>query len=213
MNNGEPKNRLELENQLWSEGFKRVMGLDEVGRGCLAGPVVAAGVVFEPGTDIPGIRDSKQISEKERNELSELIKEKAVFWTIKEGSIDLIDEINILWASIKTMQTCTESENANPDYLLVDGNRYTSSLIPYTCVVKGDDKSMSIGAASILAKVYRDNLMKSLHEKYPEFGWGENVGYPTPRHKKALREFGYTKYHRKSFRLGTEEKYKISGKY
>ena len=199
--------RTELERQLWSEGFTRVMGLDEVGRGCLAGPVVAAGVIFEPGTEIEGIRDSKRIGEEEREVLAELIKEKALYWTVKEGSISEIDKLNILWASLNTMQKCVDEKGANPDYLLVDGNKYIASLIPYTCVVKGDDKSMTIGASSILAKVYRDKLMKELHVKFPEFGWDSNVGYPTPHHKKALIEVGITEHHRLSFSLGTEKLY------
>jgi len=102
------------------------------------------------------------------------------------------------------MQKCVDSVKMTPDYLLVDGNRYISSLIPYTCLVKGDDRSMSIAAASILAKVYRDDLMKELHEKFPEYGWASNVGYPTKVHKQGLKDFGYTKYHRTSFKLGTD---------
>lgn len=202
--------RLKLEKELWNEGYRRIMGLDEVGRGCLAGPVVAAGVIFEPETDIPAIRDSKLTSEKERLLLAEEIKEKAAYWTILEGSTEVIDELNILWASIQTMQRCAEQKGADPDYLLVDGNRYTASLIPYTCVIKGDDKSQTIGAASILAKVYRDELMKELHKECPEFGWDTNVGYPTGAHRKALAEHGYTLYHRRSFKLNTDRKYKAS---
>lgn len=199
--------RLSFEKKLWAEGFKRVMGLDEVGRGCLAGPVVAAGVIFKPHTQIDGIRDSKKMTETERNTLAEVIKEEAEFWIVQEGSLEVIESLNILWASIKTMQDCTEVGEAKPDYLLVDGNKFTASLIPYTCVIKGDDRSMSIGAASILAKVYRDRLMKELHKKYPEFGWENNVGYPTPQHKSALLKFGLTPYHRKSFKLGTSKSY------
>lgn len=198
----------EIEQQLWGEGFNRVMGLDEVGRGCLAGPVVAAGVILRPGTTIIGVQDSKKLSEKERVELAEIIKSESLFWTVKEGSLEEIERLNILWASLHTMQKCVEESGADPDYLLVDGNRYTTSLIPYTCVVKGDDKSVSIGAASILAKVYRDELMKKLDKEFPEFGWKKNVGYPTPVHKKALIEHGYTKYHRMGFNLGTQKNYK-----
>lgn len=202
------ESRLKIEKQLWKEGFQRIMGLDEVGRGCLAGPVVAAGVILKAGTKIEGIRDSKQISEFERFEIEKEIKAKALFYTVQEGSLAEIDELNILWASINTMQKCVEIAGANPDYLLVDGNRYTTSLVPFTCVVKGDDKSMSIGAASILAKNYRDRLMRKLAMEYPEYKWDENVGYPTPAHKQALQTFGFTKYHRKSFKLGTTLAYK-----
>lgn len=198
--------RLEYEKKLWKEGFHKVIGLDEVGRGCLAGPVVAAGVILKSGTSIEGIRDSKKIPAKEREELASEIKKRAFFWAIKEGNIVEIDRLNILWASLATMQKCVEE--ASPDYLLVDGNRYLTSLIPHTCLIKGDDRSMSIGAASILAKVYRDNRMNELSQEYPEFGWDTNVGYPTPKHKKALKEFGKTEYHRNSFKLGTEKIYK-----
>jgi len=202
------KDRTKIEKKLWSEGFKRVMGLDEVGRGCLSGPVVAAGVIFKEGVQINGIKDSKQITEKQRFILEEEIKEKALFFTVQEGTLREIFELNILWASINTMKKCAEDNDANPDYLLIDGNRYTTSFIPHTCIVKGDDKSISIGAASILAKNYRDRYMKRLHKNYPEFGWDKNVGYPTPKHKKALQEFGITPHHRLGFNLGTEKKYK-----
>jgi len=200
-------NRTKIEEELWSEGFKRIMGLDEVGRGCLCGQVVAAGVIFEEGIKIDGIKDSKAINEKNRLLLEEEIKEKALFYTIQEGSIKEIFDLNILWASINTMKKCAEDKGANPDYLLVDGNKYTNSLIPHTCIIKGDDKSISIGAASILAKNYRDRYMKRLDEKFPEFNWKSNVGYPTPHHKKALKQFGYTPHHRLGFNLGTDKKY------
>lgn len=203
-------NRTKIEEELWNEGFKRIMGLDEVGRGCLCGPVVAAGVIFEEGIKIDGIKDSKAINEKNRLLLEEEIKEKALFYTIQEGSIKEIFDLNILWASINTMQKCAEDEGADPDYLLVDGNKYTTSLIPHTCIIKGDDKSVSIGAASILAKNYRDRYMKRLDEKFPEFNWKSNVGYPTPHHKKALKQFGYTPHHRLGFNLGTDKKYQKS---
>ncbi|MEP1150119.1 MAG: ribonuclease HII [Balneola sp.] len=199
--------RSKIEKKLWGEGYKRIMGLDEVGRGCLSGPVVAAGVIFEEGIEINGIKDSKKINEKQRLLLEEEIKDKALFYTVKEGSLREIFEMNILWASINTMRKCTEDNEADPDYLLVDGNRYTSSLIPHTCIIKGDDKSITIGAASILAKNYRDRYMKRLHKEYPEFGWDKNVGYPTLKHKNALKEFGFTPHHRLGFNLGTNKKY------
>ena len=200
--------RLQIEKQLWNDGFKRIMGLDEVGRGCLAGPVVAAGVILDQNTRIEGIRDSKALSIKDREEIAVEIKKKALFWTIQECSPIEIDELNILWASIKAMVKCSESHNAEPDYLLVDGNKFTSSLIPYTCVVKGDDKSESIGAASILAKVYRDELMTKLHQEYPYYGWDSNVGYPTKVHFSGLETHGYTKHHRLSFNLRTGKEFK-----
>lgn len=199
--------RLKFERKLWAEGFKRIMGLDEVGRGCLCGPVVAAGVILDPDNPIDGIKDSKQITEKDRLLLEEEIKEKALFYTVQEGSLREIFELNILWASLKTMQKCAEADAANPDYLLIDGNRYTTSLVPHTCIIKGDDKSVSIGAASILAKNYRDRYMKRLAKNYPEFGWEKNVGYPTKKHKEALLKYGYTPHHRLGFNLGTSKKY------
>jgi ribonuclease HII len=206
MKKNQVTDRLKFERQLWDEGFERIMGLDEVGRGCLAGPVVAAGVVFKPNAYLPEIRDSKTMSEKERIELAAIIKKEALLWSVQEGSISEINKLNILWASLQTMQKCVDAVTMEPDYLLVDGNRFIKTLKPYTCLVKGDDRSMSIAAASILAKVYRDDLMRELHHKYPEYSWGTNVGYPTAAHKEALRKYGYTKYHRISFNLGTGKK-------
>ncbi|MDR8389780.1 ribonuclease HII [Aliifodinibius sp. S!AR15-10] len=199
--------RLEFEEKLWDEGYTRIMGLDEVGRGCLSGPVAAAGVILKPGSDIAGIQDSKTLDLQERTELADVIKQKALFWTVQYCSVDEIDELNILWASLKAMQKCVDKQGANPDYLLVDGNRYGSSMTPYTCLVGGDDRSVSIGAASILAKVHRDELMKDLHEDYPHYGWETNVGYPTAQHYEGLEEHGITRYHRRSFNLRTEKEF------
>lgn len=200
-------NRLQFEKQLWEEGYLRIMGLDEVGRGCLSGPVVAAGVIFEPGTNIEAIRDSKMLSLDERQELAVIIKEQAVYWSIKWCDPREIDDLNILWASIKAMQKCTEAEQADPDYLLIDGNRFGSTIYPHKCVVGGDDRSMSIAAASIIAKVYRDEWMIELHKEYPHFGWNTNVGYPTPQHFEGLQKHGFTQYHRRSFNLRTEKRF------
>ena len=197
--------RLQFERQLWSEGFDRVMGLDEVGRGCLAGPVVAAGVIFKPGTFVEEIRDSKTLSLKERMSLTEKIKEFAAFWTVQWCMPAEIDELNILHASIKAMHRCTEAKKSQPDYLLVDGNRFSPGLCPHKCLVKGDNRSMSIAAASIIAKVFRDKWMIELHEEYPYYGWDTNVGYPTVQHYNGLKEYGYTEYHRQSFKLRTEK--------
>lgn len=200
----EKKNRIRFEQQLWDEGFERIMGLDEVGRGCLAGPVVAAGVIFEPGTYEKEIRDSKTLSLDEREDLVEKIRDIAVFWTIQWCMPSEIDELNILHASIKAMSKCSEAENAKPDYLLVDGNRFSNSLCPHKCLIKGDDRSMSIAAASIIAKVFRDKWMIRLHEEYPHYSWHTNVGYPTTQHYEGLEEYGATKYHRQSFNLRTD---------
>ena len=204
----ENRDRLTFEKQLWSQGYKRIMGLDEVGRGCLAGPVVAAGVIFDSSVNISEIRDSKKLSMDTRASLAEEIKSLSLFWTVKEGPISLIDRINILWASIETMKNCSDSFGADPDYLLIDGNKFTASLIPFSCIVKGDDRSMSIGAASILAKVYRDNLMKELHMNIQNLV-GTAIWAILQKNKLALKQFGYTKYHRRSFNLATDKKYKI----
>jgi ribonuclease HII len=202
----EPGDKTAIEKLLWKQNYERIMGLDEVGRGCLSGPVVAAGVILPPESSGSDYRDSKQISEKERVRLAKKIKKEALYWTIQSSGPDVIDRLNILKASIKTMVFCTEAGGA-PDFLLVDGNRYTSSMIPYKCIIRGDDRSASIGAASILAKVYRDNLMRNLHSEYPFFGWNTNVGYPTKIHYEGLKKYGYTVHHRKSFNLKTDKIY------
>lgn len=190
---------LKFEERLWAQGFRRVMGLDEVGRGCLAGPVVAAGVILDPNRIPKGLHDSKQLSVKERMRLDEEIRATALFCAVREGSVGRIDSMNILWASIETMRECAEAPDAAPDFLLVDGNRYAPSLIPVQCVVKGDSLSASIAAASILAKQHRDALMARLHEDHPQYGWDRNVGYPTIEHRRALVEHGPTPWHRTSF--------------
>ncbi len=206
----QPIDRYLFEKKLWKQGFKRVMGLDEVGRGCLCGPVVASGVILEPGSELhEEIADSKTVSFQKRRILAEIIKEKALFWTVQECSVSEIDNSNILKASLKAMIKCTEISNAEPDYLLVDGNRFATSVIPYSCIVKGDNKSVSIAAASILAKVKRDEYMMELHKEFPEFGWDKNVGYPTKRHYDGLKKFGYTVHHRRTFKLKTEKSYVI----
>jgi ribonuclease HII len=196
--------RFAFEKQLWSEGYKRIMGLDEVGRGCLAGPVVAAGVILPVGYHHPLLKDSKQLNEAQRETLAEEVKRDAEVYIVKEGSIELIDQKNILWASLITMEVCVNETLPSPDYLLIDGNRYLPTLYPHQCLVKGDDRSASIAAASILAKVYRDQLMKSLHDEYPEYNWASNVGYPTKDHYAGLEKYGITKYHRRSFNLKTD---------
>lgn len=190
------------ESRLWSEGYLRVMGLDEVGRGCLCGPVVAAGVILKPGSRLhEEIQDSKTLSKRKRQELAKTIRCEAEFFVVRECSAKEIDQLNILKASITAMVRCAESEGASPDYLLVDGNRFTNSLIPYSCIVKGDSRSVSIAAASILAKVHRDEWMLKAHLEYSHYGWNRNVGYPTKEHYLALEAFGITPYHRKSFKL------------
>jgi ribonuclease HII len=200
--------RIYHERILWKEGFERIMGLDEVGRGCLSGPVVAAGVIFSPNTFVEEIKDSKKLTLPEREELSVKIKQVAEFWTIQWCSSDEIDELNILKASLKAMNKCAEVDGADPDYLLVDGNRYSGTLHPHKCLVKGDNRSMSIAAASIIAKVYRDKWMIKLHDEYPHYGWDTNVGYPTRQHFEGLKKHGATKLHRMSFNLRTKKRLK-----
>lgn len=200
--------RLQFEKRLWDQGYERVMGLDEVGRGCLSGPVVAAGVIFTPGTFIEEIRDSKTLGLEKRRELASIIKKEADYCTIQWCTSDEIDQLNILKASLEAMKRCAEDPEADPDYLLVDGNQFGSSICPHSCIIKGDDRSMSIGAASILAKVYRDDWMIRLHEEYPHYGWNTNVGYPTREHFQGLENYGITRYHRRSFNLRTGKLWK-----
>jgi len=197
-----------FEKQLWSEGYRRVMGLDEVGRGCLCGPVVAAGVILNPEMEENlSLKDSKTIKKSGREALSTRIKNEALYWTIQSCSPAEIDELNILHASLKAMMKCAESDAAAPGYLLIDGNKTPGTMLPHTCLVKGDNRSASIAAASILAKVYRDELMVKLHQKYPFYGWDSNVGYPTKEHFAGLERHGYTDHHRMSFKLRTEKRF------
>lgn len=199
-----PEQMMLNERKLRAEGFSRIMGLDEVGRGCLAGPVVAAGVILPEDFALPGVTDSKQIkTHAQRKKLSEAIKESATFYSIKECSPAEIDEHNILKASFLAMQKCTRQRHARPDYLLIDGNRYLPEPLPHSCLIKGDGLSASIAAASIIAKVYRDELMFQLHELYPYYHWNTNVGYPTVAHYTGLESYGASPLHRRSFNLKT----------
>ncbi len=192
------------EKQLWSEGYKAVIGLDEVGRGCLAGPVVAAGVILKPGTILPGVTDSKLIkTHAQRSELAALIREKALCWKISHCSPSEIDTHNILQASLLAMRKCVDASETAPDFLLIDGNRYLPELLPHKCLIKGDSLSLSIGAASLLAKVWRDEYMYEMHQLWPWYGWDSNVGYPTQKHYAGLMEYGACPLHRKSFKLRT----------
>ena len=197
-----------FEEKLWAEGFKRIMGLDEVGRGCLCGPVVAAGVILKPNSRLNSdIADSKKLTNRHREKLADEIKAESNYWIIKECSPSEIDRINILKASIQAMVHCTEESGAKPDYLLIDGNQFTNHLVPHSCIIKGDDKSVSIAAASIIAKVHRDQYMNELHLQYPFYGWDKNVGYPTKKHFEGLHKYGYTLHHRRSFKLRTDKIY------
>lgn len=177
-------------------------GLDEAGRGCLAGPVVAAAVILPTYYTHELLNDSKQLTKKQREIIRLDIQRDAIAWTIAEVSNLDIDKINILKASMKAMHLCVDQLDVRPEHLLIDGNRFPNyPLIPHTCIVKGDAKFMSIAAASILAKTYRDDLMEHLAQTYPYYGWEHNAGYPTPKHKAAIREHGVTPFHRMTFRM------------
>lgn len=182
-------------------------GCDEAGRGCLAGPVYAAAVILPDDFNDDSINDSKKLSEKKRYILREIIKEKALAWAVASVDNIEIDEINILNASILAMHKAIAALNHDPQLLLIDGNRFKPySDIPYKCIIKGDAKYRSIAAASILAKTYRDDYMAKLHENHPEYGWNENKGYPTRKHKDAIKIHGITEFHRKSFKLNEQLK-------
>ena len=177
-------------------------GGDEVGRGCLCGPVVAAAVILKEGFQSDIINDSKKLSAKQRAELDLFIRENALDYAITELPAEYIDKHNILNASIEAMHRSLDKLHTRPELILVDGNRFHPyHFIPHRCIVKGDSKLMSIACASILAKNYRDNLMIQLHEEFPQYGWNKNMGYPTKTHREALKKYGATPYHRKSFRL------------
>ncbi len=177
-------------------------GLDEVGRGCLAGPVVAAAVILPKDYTHPILNDSKQLTRHQREVLRIDIERDALAWSVAEVSHEDIDRTNILKASFLAMHRAVDALTLRPEHLLVDGNRFTPyPMMPHTCIVKGDAHYLSIAAASVLAKTYRDELMEQLGKEFPAYGWAQNVGYPTPAHRKAIQQFGPTKYHRMSFRL------------
>jgi ribonuclease HII len=181
-------------------------GTDEAGRGCLAGPVTAAAILLPEGFELDLLNDSKQLSEKNREKLKPLIEEKAISYTVTHLEPKIIDEINILNASIKAMQESILKLNPIPNYIIVDGNRFKPvNNIPYSTIIKGDSKFMSIAAASVLAKTYRDEYMNKIHEEFPMYNWKQNKGYPTKEHREAIRKYGTTKYHRMSFRLLPEQ--------
>jgi ribonuclease HII len=181
-------------------------GTDEAGRGCLAGPVTAAAVILPHEFELEFLNDSKQLSEKTREHLRPQIEKMALCYHVTNIEPEIIDEINILNASIKAMQECIVKLTPVPEYIIVDGNRFKPvNNIPHSCIIKGDSKYLSIAAASILAKTYRDEFMNKIHEEYPMYNWKQNKGYPTFEHREAIRKHGITKYHRKSFRLLPEQ--------
>ena len=175
-------------------------GIDEVGRGCLAGPVVAAAVILPEDFDLPGLTDSKQLSDHRREDYDLTIREMATAVSVGSATIEEIDRLNILGATFLAMERAIEGLEPRPEYLLIDGNRFRSHLeIPYETIVGGDGRVASIAAASIVAKVYRDRLMARLAEEYPEYHWERNAGYGTAAHLAAIRSHGLTPHHRRSF--------------
>lgn len=190
--------KLKYELECLSQGYKYIAGVDEVGRGPLAGPVVCAAVIMPIDDLIEGIDDSKKLSEKKRNMLSDLIKQKAICYNIEEISPEKIDEINILEATKLCMKNALEGLSIKPDVALIDALKLDID-IPVVNIIKGDFLSYSIGAASIIAKVYRDNLMVQMAEKYPQYSFEKHKGYGTAAHISAIKEFGATPIHRRSF--------------
>lgn len=185
-------------------------GCDEAGRGCLAGPVVAAAVVLNPHTRIPGLNDSKQLTEAQRNALRKLIETRAHSWAVGVVYPEEIDRINILNAAFLAMHKAIEQLSCTPELLLIDGNRFNPyRTLQHVCVIKGDAKYRSIAAASILAKTHRDEIMQQLHHEFPDYNWLQNKGYPTIEHRNTVLKIGPTPHHRKSFRV-TEPQLKLA---
>ena len=177
-------------------------GCDEAGRGCLAGPVTAAAVILPPDFHNDLINDSKQLSERQREQLRPIIEREAVAWAVAMVSPQEIDRINILRASITAMHRALDQLQVRPEGILVDGNRFFPYQdIPHTTIVKGDGKMLSIAAASILAKTHRDEFMRQLDKEFPQYGWARNKGYPTPDHRAAIAQYGVSPHHRHTFQL------------
>lgn len=188
-------------------------GCDEAGRGCLAGSVYAAAVILPPNYENELLNDSKQLSERKRYLLRSIIENDAVAWAVGVVTAEEIDKINILNASILAMHRALDALKVQPEAIIVDGNRFKPyNDVPYTTIVKGDGKYLSIAAASILAKTYRDDYMKSIAEEYPQYDWKSNKGYPTNKHRAAIKKYGISPYHRKSFTLLPPEELSIDFK-
>lgn len=188
-------------------------GCDEAGRGCLAGSVYAAAVILPPNYENELLNDSKQLSERKRYLLRSIIENDAVAWAVGVVTAEEIDKINILNASILAMHRALDALKVQPEAIIVDGNRFKPyNDVPYTTIVKGDGKYLSIAAASILAKTYRDDYMKNIAEEYPQYDWKSNKGYPTNKHRAAIKKYGISPYHRKSFTLLPPEELSIDFK-
>lgn len=187
--------------QKYYQEIRPEAGCDEAGRGCLAGPVMAAAVIIPEGVQIEGLNDSKQLSKKNRESLRIEIESKCI-WAVGSVSAKEIDKINILNASFLAMHRALDQLKEDPGYILVDGNRFKAyHQIPHTCIVKGDAKFLAIAAASILAKTHRDEWMEKCSEEFPEYLWNQNMGYPTKAHRDAIKKHGVTRWHRRSFAL------------
>lgn len=187
-------------------GFALEAGTDEAGRGCLSGPVVAAAVILPKDFTHPFLNDSKQLSEKKREALRPIIEENALTFAVSFVWQEEVDEINVLQASITGMHRAIEQLKIMPEFIIVDGNKFKDFKgIPHETIVKGDAKYLSIAAASVLAKTYRDDYMAKIHQEYPMYNWKKNKGYPTKEHRNAIREFGANEHHRKTFRLLPEQ--------
>lgn len=181
-------------------------GCDEAGRGCLAGSVFAAAVILPPDFHHPLLNDSKQMTERRRNILREIIEREAIAWHVEEVTAERIDKINILNASIEGMNLSIKALTPQPEYVIIDGNRFHTDLtIPWRTIIKGDGKYANIAAASVLAKTHRDEYMMRLSAEYPAYGWDKNKGYPTREHRLAIRQYGLTPYHRLSFNTSPEQ--------
>lgn len=181
-------------------------GCDEAGRGCLSGPVFAAAVILPVNFTNLLLNDSKQLNEKKRYALRTVIEKEALAWAVGTYSPSEIDKVNILNASIYSMHRALDKLTVRPDFIIVDGNKFKEyRSVTHECIIKGDGKYLSIAAASVLAKTYRDDYMLELDKEFPEYGWSKNKGYPTKIHKAAIAEFGITDHHRKTFRLGDSQ--------
>ncbi len=194
-----PSDLWEIENALYEEGYHLICGVDEAGRGPLAGPVCAAAVILPQKTEIPGLDDSKKLTEKKREQLFPLIQEKAISWNVAFASVEEIEERNILRATFLAMNRAISGLELQTDLALIDGNQNREIEMPSRCVIHGDARCASIAAASILAKVSRDHLMLELAEQYPQYGFERHKGYGTKVHYEALRKYGPSPVHRLSF--------------
>lgn len=185
-------------------------GCDEAGRGCLCGPVFAAAVILPEHFSNDFLKDSKKLTKKQRNELRNIIEKEAITWAVGSVDNETIDKINILNASITAMHRALDGLNMKPQFIIVDGNKFTPYHgISFHCIIKGDNLYESIAAASVLAKTHRDEFMEKIHQEFPQYGWSQNKGYPTSKHRQAIRNFGITSYHRLSYNLNEQLRLKF----